>query len=571
MPAKAQTGVFNMKRDSENAHIRQLKADMDHGRMHRREFLRLALLLGIAAPAAYAMAGESLEELLIPSAEAATTVPGSVLRFGGRVKDVKTPHTYSWGAYDSNMSRQVVEYLTYTDETGLTRPYLCTKWEVSDDLRTWTFHIRQGVKWRKGGKPLTADDVIWNLKRVLDPAVGSSMIGLMKGYMLDDVDTGTKDSSGKPVLTTKLWSDKAIEKIDDYTFRFNCKTAQVAIPEHLFSYPMAIMDPAEGGVFGIGANGTGAYEMTEYELGKRAVFKASKACWRGAPTVETIEFVDLGDDATAAIAALASKQIDGLIVADPIQYTPLKAIPHLQLYQVATAETAVMRMKVTEKPFTDKRVRQAFRLAIDPKPIVEVAVAGLGITGEHTHVSPANPEYAKITPFKRDVAKAKSLLAEAGYPNGIEVELVVPTDIPWEQVQAEAALQQWAEAGIKVKLNVMPGAQYWDIWTKVPFGTTIWYHRPLAIMTLALGYRTGVPWNESSYSNPEFDQLLSQAEATLDVEQRKVIMAKLEAIMQDDGPLVQPLFRNVFTFIDKKVKGFRMHPSTYVFCWRMSV
>ena len=70
-------------------------------------------------------------------------------------------------------------------------------------------------------------------------------------------------------------------------------------------------------------------------------------------------------------------------------------------------------------------------------------------------------------------------------------------------------VEQWAEAGIKVKLNVMPGAQYWDVWTKVPFGFTTWTHRPLAIMVLGLAYRTGVPWNES-HRQPEVRRAADQ-------------------------------------------------------------
>jgi peptide/nickel transport system substrate-binding protein len=84
-------------------------------------------------------------------------------------------------------------------------------------------------------------------------------------------------------------------------------------------------------------------------------------------------------------------------------------------------------------------------------------------------------------------------------------------------------------------------------------------------MSLALAYRSGGPWNESKYSNPEFDRLLSQAEGTLDVASRRETMARLEAILQDDGPIVQPVWRAIFTFLDKRVQGFRLHPSLYIF------
>ena len=118
----------------------------------------------------------------------------------------------------------------------------------------------------------------------------------------------------------------------------------------------------------------------------------------------------------------------------------------------------------------------------------------------------------------------------------------------------------WKDAGIRVKINNMPSTQFWEVWTKVPFGFTGWTHRPLGTMVLGLAYRTGVPWNEAKYSNKDFDSLLTTAEGTLDVPKRREIMAKLEAILQDDGPIVQPLWRSVFTFMAKRVQGFKMHP-----------
>ena len=132
-------------------------------------------------------------------------------------------------------------------------------------------------------------------------------------------------------------------------------------------------------------------------------------------------------------------------------------------------------------------------------------------------------------------------------------------------------VEQWKEAGIRVKINVMPSTQYWEVWTKVPFGFTTWAHRPLGIMSLALAYRSGGSWNESKYSNPEFDKLLTQAEGTLDVNSRREIMARLEGILQDDGPIVQPVWRAIFTFHDKRVQGFKPHPTLYIFGHQLAI
>src|ERR1700732_3972959 len=104
-------------------------------------------------------------------------------------------------------------------------------------------------------------------------------------------------------------------------------------------------------------------------------------------------------------------------------------------------------------------------------------------------------------------------------------------------------VEQWKEAGIRVKINVMPSTQYWEVWTKVPFGFTTWAHRPLGVMTYSLAYRTGVPWNEAHWSSAEFNKLLTRAEGQLEVEERRKTMARLEEIMLEDGPIIQPIWR----------------------------
>lgn len=545
-----------MTEQKEHSYLPKLKQQLVDGRCDRREFLRTATLLGMSAAAAYAFVGKVTGESWTTPAKAEMPM-GGTLKIGQRILDLSSPHTYSW--FEETVTRQVCEYLTKTGHDNVTRPSLAESWDVSDDLRTWTIHLRQDVKWHSG-RPFVADDAIWNLKHALDPNTGSSMVGLMQGYMLKQVGENME-----------LWDANAIEKIDDHTFRLNAQEPQLAVPEHFFHYPMLILDPEEGGTFGAGSNGTGAFEMTEYKVGEKATLKARKDYWGDGPYVDELHFIDLGDDPAAQISALASKQIHGLYEIRIGSLDTAKALPHVNIYEAATAQTAVARTRVTEAPFGDPRVRKALRLATDPKAALDVVMHGNGSPGEHHHVSPIHPEYAKLPEMARDIAAAKALLAEAGFPDGVDLEIATNSDETWEVSAVQTMVEQWREAGIRCKINVMPGSAFWDVWDKVPFGMTNWTHRPLGIMVLGLAYRTGVPWNESAYSNPEFDRLLTKAEGLLDVDKRREVMAEIERIMQEDGPIIQPIWRSVFTAYDKRVKGFRMHPTSYIFANELAI
>ena len=547
----------------EHAYLPKLRNELQRGSIDRREFLRTATLLGVAAGAAYAMAG-----LPAPARAQADMPKGGKIRIGMRVQEVKDPQTISW-VEPSNVLRNTVQYLTRTDQNNVTHPELLEKWEASEDLKTWTLIIHPDAKWRSG-RPFTADDAIWNIKRVLDPKTGSSVLGLMKGYLLEQYDTGEM-KDGKPVKSVRVWSANAIEKVNDKTFRLNCKVAQLAVPEHLFHYPFFMLDPAENAAFKVGMNGTGPFELVSYNVGQNAVLRASKNYWGKPVHLDEVEFIDLGDDVGAKIAALASKQVDGLYEVDFSQLDAVKALPDVVIYPVKTAQTAVVRGKYDQKPFNDVRVRQALKLAIDQQKVIDIVFRGQAGVGEHHHVAPVHPEYAELPMVKQDVAKAKQLVVEAGYPNGLPLEIACKGDPAWELASVQVMVEMWKAASIDVKINLMPTQSFWATWDKVPFGYTAWTHRPLGVMVLGLAYRTGTPWNESSYSNPEFDRLLTQAEGILEADKRRVVMAQLEQILQLDGPIVQPLWRVVQAGFDRKVKGFRMHPTSYLFLDELAV
>jgi peptide/nickel transport system substrate-binding protein len=526
----------------------------------RREFLRTSTLLGLSAAAAYAFVEKVTGQG--SSAHAATPKKGGIVRIGHPVPEVASPHALNWFQF-SNLTFPVVETLTVTDVDNITRPHLLEKWEPSEDLRTWTFTLRSDVTWRSG-RPFVTDDVIWNLNHILDPKTGSSSVGLMGSYLLTEVEKGGETS-------VELWDANAIEKVDDRVFRLNLKVPNVAIPEHLFHYTNTMLDPEEGGLFQPGSNGTGPFDLVEHRVDVRAVFKARGDYWGEGPYIDAVEYVDLGDDPATSVAALASRQVDGTLWIQFLQSEAVKGIPDMVLYTAKTANTATVSMKCTKKPWSDNRVRHAMRLALDPQRTTMVAVRGFGQPGEHHHVHPMHPDYAALPPLVRDVERAKQLLAEAGYPNGLDAEIYVSVDPQWEAVSVQNMVEQWKEAGIRVKVQVVPSATFWEIWNKAPLVYTDWTHRPLGIQMLPLVYRTGVPWNCAEWSNKEFDDLLVEAETILDGNERRKVMERLERILQEEGPMAQPVWTDLVTAYHKRVQGFRMHPSGVIFPNRLWV
>ena len=339
--------------------IPELAKELRQHHLGRREFVRTTTLLGLSATAAYQLAGQITGHGLLPIANAQMAKKGGLLRLAMRVQEMSDPATFDW-TEKSNVARHLVEYLTITGADNITRPYLAEKWAANDDLTEWTFSLRKAIRW-SDGLDFNADDVLFNLARWLDLATGSSNQGLFSA-MLEEIKTGKKDKDGKEIIEKRMRAN-AVEKIDEHTVKIRLKAPVLSIPENLYNYPTAIVHrnfSTEGGDLSKNPVGTGPYDLTEFRIGEIAKLKRrAKPYWGGTVNLDAIHYIDTGEDANAALAALASGQVDGVFSLDLKTLDAAKAIPGIVVSHADTAQTGVIRMNVKQQPFDNINVRRA--------------------------------------------------------------------------------------------------------------------------------------------------------------------------------------------------------------------
>jgi peptide/nickel transport system substrate-binding protein len=538
------------KKDNVHPWVPELADQMEKGKLSRREFVRYAALLGVSAGAAAQLAGWSRPR----RAFATATQRGGILKISGPVQKVTHPAQFSWIA-PSQQLRQVAEYLTLTDGDNITHPYLLESWEARDDLKTWTLNLRKGIKFNNGD-PFNADDVVFTMNQWLNEDVGSSLLGMVGDYL---------DKTG-------------IEKANDHRVVLHLKRPEIAVPEHLFHYPALILNHRTfEGDFIKAPHGTGPYTLDVYREGERCVVKRRDDYWQeGAdgkplPYLDAMQFVDMGTEMAPQIAALQAGETDLIDLSDAPGtdvYEALKDKADIQVLPSTTGTTRVLRMRVDMKPWTDNKVRTALKLCQHREKILALAYFGQGLQGQDFHVYPKHPEYCKKPIPMYDPEKAKALLKEAGYPNGLDVEIAVGSD--WSDVvrYAEILKEDATPAGFRINIKTMPTSQYWEKWTEVPLGITPWTHRPLGTMVLNLAYVADdqgkpVAWNETRWVDEEFSRLLTKANGTLDVEARRKIFCKLEEIQMERGSVGIAYWRNVWMIGRDRLKNLKPHPNGY--------
>lgn len=534
-------------------------SDMRKGKVSRREFLRFATLLGVSVPAAYVLAGCAPSGPAAPAAQSggqAAPAAGAIKRGGTwtsamLLQRIDHPARLSW-LQGGNVVRQVSEYLTETAGDNITRPNLLEKWEASDDVKTWTLHLRKDVTFNNGDK-MTADDVMFTFDQWLDPDIGSSMIGFL-GYV-----GGLQN----------------IEKVDDYTIRLNLAEPSISLPEDLNQYPAIVLHRNFEGDFIKQPIGTGAFLLQEYKEGERAVYKARPDYWRKAadggqlPYLDQLTYVSLEHD--AAVAAMLGGQIDSIYNPTAADWAALKDTAGLSVYPASTAQALVGRMRMDLEPWDDVRVRNALKMCQDREKITQLAYQGQGDLAIDAHVAPIHPEFAPRDIPKYDPEGAKALLEEYAAEKGLTLPLKVKLATKNDEGEAEIAQalkELAAPGGFDIELDITDANGYWDRWTEVDLGITAWTHRPLGTMVLNAGYSVDaegkpVPWNETRWTDAEFMEKLKQANGTLDVEARRTIMGEIQDIFQERGPVFISFWKKVWNITRSEFQGVSGHPTNY--------
>lgn len=266
------------------------------------------------------------------------------------------------------------------------------------------------------------------------------------------------------------------------------------------------------------------------------------------------------------IAAIQAGSVDLILSAGPAALTTLQGDPKATPVPAAGAGGYItLSMQTDAPPFDDVRVRQAMKLVVDRQLIIDTVLLGNGVAGNDNPVAPNNPMAYRSDTIPRDVEKAKALLVEAGYPDGLSIDLNTADAGPSYVMLAQVYQQMAADAGITVNIINNPAESYWDvIWMKVPFFSSSWNGRSVP-EALAYTFTTGAEYNEGRWSNPDYDALIAGARIETDEGKRIEMVKKAQEILATDGGIIIPAF-----FVDTAVlrtgcTGYVPHPSAAIY------
>lgn len=439
---------------------------------------------------------------------------------------------------DDQIGRQWSDFLVYIDEENQPDESrsVAESWAADETGTTWTFNLRQGVLFHDG-KEMTAEDVRFTFDRLRDPDVGAATV---------DLYSNITDISAP----------------DQYTVVFTLENPNPDFLRDLGDYHALIMD-ADNEDFSTNFNGTGPFMVERFEPEDRIVFTRNPDYWmtdadgNQLPYLDGLEIIFLSES-SAQIEALRGGQIDYLIYLPTEMIPVLEQDPDISVLQAPSNSSYILRMRSDRAPADDVRVRQALKAGTDRNAILRGAFGGLGVTGRDTPIGPAYEAfYLDVPEPERDVERARELLADAGYGDGLEITLHTQESSP---VPAMATIwkEQMAEIGVEVDIQMVPSDVYYgadNMWLEVDFAITDWGSRPYPQPYLDLAYTCGAPWNESHWCDPELDELAAAAAMEMDPAERVRLYHEIQELFMERGPIIVPFFSNNLWGANERVRG----------------
>ena len=470
-----------------------------------------------------------MTSLVMASALASTVATAGTIRLGHDVGyagaeslDPISPSRF----FEAN--QMLYSRLIRQGQDGQPSPELATEWSASTDARTWTLTLRKDVKFHDGSD-LTAADVKYTLERINDPKIDSPVAAVLG--IIEQVNVR-----------------------DEQRFEIKLSAPHADLPLLLMDYRVRIIPEGSGDNIAKTGIGSGPFMLEELDPEGTTVLVANPNYWEGKPAADGAELIGI-PDSQARVQALMAGQVDLEQSVTAQQKRLFENNPQFKLQTIATGEWRGLAFRTDQAPLDNPKVRKALRMVVDREEmmtLVSGADAGI-VTCDHPVWS--GDQYRTEIDCSQDIEGAKKLLAEAGFPNGIEVTISAADNEPEWIHMIEVYQQQAAKAGIKVNLNMVPSDGYWsDVWMKHPASASRWSQRP-ADQILNEAFRSGSAWNETFFNNPAFDKTLDDARSELDFAKRKALYAKLQTLLWQEGGELIPYHLNQTRALRSNVTG----------------
>jgi len=514
------------------SNIKDLEESVKQGTLERREFIKRAAALGIAAPFATSLFSQSVH--------AAMPKKGGKFVMGlayGSTTDSLIPGQDENG-FISCTSWGFRNQLTEIDNNGKTIPELAESYEASADAKTWTFKLRRGVEFHNG-KTMTADDIIpsFNFHRGED----------------------TK-SAGKAFLTAVT----SITKKGKYEVEFKLEEGNADFPSIVSSGQFPIVPVKAGELDWRSYSGTGGYTLEKFEPGVRASFKRNPNYFKsGRAHFDEVEMISLLDT-TARQNAAMNGEVHSISRVDPKTVHLMKRVSKLKIVEATGTLHYAFQMRVDVAPFDNYDLRMAVKLSVDREQLVQKILLNHGEIGNDHPISTANPYHNSVMPQRKyDPDQARFHLKKAGM-EGVKLDLSTSDAAFAGAVDAALLIQDSAaKAGINVNVVREPKDGYWsNVWNKKPWSAVYWSGRPTEDWMFSAAYTAGGKWNDTAWHTgaaaDRFNKLVVQARAELDTNKRRELYYECQVIVNDDGGALIPMFANYIMALDKSVMHDKM-------------